>query len=414
VWDVAVAKEAAKITVPDHRNVLSAIFSPDGQTLFTMDWKVTMNWKDSKIRIRHWKMPVGKQDQEWLVPSYEGWLPHLLAPDGKTLVRAQPDGVIIAYDVDSQRERVFRDRENQPVSLALSPDARILASRRWAQSSALRLWELATGKEICQIKGHQNAAAEIAWSPDGRLLASGERRRYPDQPIADQTIRLWDSATGKEVARFGGFRTDVMALSFSQDGKRLAAGLRDGTILTYEVADPRLLPPRRTSDDELESCWSDLGSDNAGKAHQALWSLVATPKHSVPLLGARLKPVERVDEATIARWIVDLDNKTFAIRQNAHNALAKSGEQIHATVRKAMKGNVTLETRRRLEQILKTADVPSVETLRAIRVIMALERIGSREAQGVLETLAGGAAGARETEEAKATLERLRPAIKEH
>ena len=51
----------------------------------------------------------------------------------------------------------------------------------------------------------------------------------------DQAVRVWDAATGKEVARFGGFKTDVMALSFSPDGTCLAAGLADSTILIWEI-----------------------------------------------------------------------------------------------------------------------------------------------------------------------------------
>ena len=68
-----------------------------------------------------------------------------------------------------------------------------------------------------------------------------------------------------------------------------------------------------------------------------------------------------------------------------------------------------MEARRRLEHVLNTVtDVPGPEIVRTIRAIMALERICSPEAQGVLEALARGAPGARETEEAKASLERLK------
>ena len=74
-----------------------------------------------------------------------------------------------------------------------------------------------------------------------------------------------------------------------------------------------------------------------------------------------------------------------------------------------MKGKITLETRRRLEHILNNLpDVPGPGAVRNIRAIMALERIGSSEAQGVLEALARGAPGARETEEAKGSLDRLK------
>ena len=69
---------------------------------------------------------------------------------------------------------------------------------------------------------------------------------------------------------------------------------------------------------------------------------------------------------------------------------------------------MSMETRRRLEQILSAlSDVPGPDTLRTIRAIMVLERIGSPEAQGVLEALSRGAPGARETEEAKASLQRI-------
>ena len=78
------------------------------------------------------------------------------------------------------------------------------------------------------------------------------------------------------------------------------------------------------------------------------------------------------------------------------------------------KGRVTMSTfplnvaRRRLEQISNTlSDIPGPETVGTIRAIMALERIGSPEAQAVLETLAQGAPVARETEEAKTSLQRL-------
>ncbi len=73
-----------------------------------------------------------------------------------------------------------------------------------------------------------------------------------------------------------------------------------------------------------------------------------------------------------------------------------------------MRENVSLETRRRLAQVLTNlSDRLSPETLRTIRAITVLEQIGTPEAKAVLETLARGAPGARETEEARASLERL-------
>ena len=222
------------------------------------------------------------------------------------------------------------------------------------------------------------------------------------------TVRVWDTANGKELARFGEVKAHVTALTFSPDGTSLAAGMRDGTVLIFDVAkaNPRLVPAPKLGKDELESRWIDLAGDNATKAHQALWSLVDAPKNSVPFLCDRVKPVASADAADIQRWITDLDSGKFADRQTAAKELGKVGGQAEAPIRKALKGNVTLETRRRLEQILNAlSDVPGPDIVRTIRAIMALERIGSPEATSILEDLARGTPGARETEAAQASLQ---------
>jgi hypothetical protein len=118
--------------------------------------------------------------------------------------------------------------------------------------------------------------------------------------------------------------------------------------------------------------------------------LVSATNQSVPFLRDRLKPVARADPKKIEQWIADLDSDKFADRQAAARALEKVGQQARPFLQKALKADVSLEARRRLEQILGVvSDVPA-ETVRTIRAITVLERIGSREAQSVLATLAEG------------------------
>src|SRR5262249_28397114 len=95
----------------------------------------------------------------------------------------------------------------------------------------IRLWETATGKEIRQLP--QAAAQPFAFSPDGQTLASGDR---------DGLIHLWDVATGKESRTFPRIheraeraRTTVSSIAFSPDGKIMASGY-EGAILLWEVA----------------------------------------------------------------------------------------------------------------------------------------------------------------------------------
>jgi WD40 repeat protein len=70
-------------------------------------------------------------------------------------------------------------------------------------------------------------ANPIAFSPDGKLLASGGD---------DGTVRLWDVGTGKEVRKYAGHEDAVRAIAFSADGTRLASASADTTVLIWEVA----------------------------------------------------------------------------------------------------------------------------------------------------------------------------------
>lgn len=124
-----------------------------------------------------------------------------------------------------------------------------------------------------------------------------------------------------------------------------------------------------------------------------------------------LRPVDAVDEKRLARLLGDLDSDDFTVRQKATAELEKLGERAIPSYRKALASKPSLETRRRVDDLLDKAqrawwDV-SGERLRSLRAVEALELAGTEEARDVLKTLAAGASGTRLTEEAKAALQRL-------
>jgi hypothetical protein len=135
---------------------------------------------------------------------------------------------------------------------------------------------------------------------------------------------------------------------------------------------------------------------------------VLAPARAVPFLAGHLQPAADIDSARVEQLLADLHSNRFALRTAAAVELAKLGEQVEPTLRQALESEPSAELRERAEALLATMrTAPPRETLRALRAIQVLERIGTPEAQHVLRKLAAGASGARQTRDAKKALERL-------
>jgi WD40 repeat protein len=439
LWDAATGRPRGRLEGQEGE-LLALHLAGDRPTIFTNG--------PSEI-VRAWDPATGKELRRLPVGPAKGWPPlQAVSPDGKVLVLAtDAAGMVLADAVTGKTLRTLAMNPTMVRGAAFTPDGRTLVF--WGVDQKANVWDVATGKERCRIPcqdtplgAGQHFGYVAALAPDNkriafgtlnhlltvRDLASGKMlRQVEDLPegvgvltfapdgrtIAwagtGSTIHLLEVATGQERHRLQGHQGSISSLAFSADGSRLVSGGADTTALVWDLTGGRGVQGP-LGPGELDECWRDLAGD-AAPAYRAVRRMAAAPTEAVLYLRGRLPSVV-ADARHLARLIGDLDSERFAVRDAAQKELEKLGEAALPACRKALADNPPIETRRRLEGLLKRwareEQVPSPEWRRVLRALEAVERTGTPAARRVLSELAAGPAEWRMTREAQEALARLK------
>jgi WD40 repeat protein len=187
--------------------------------------------------------PSGSFLEKTLTGHSDSVLSAAYSPDSRYLASGSIDNTIKIWEVATGKElRTLTGHFSGVYSVVYSPDGRYLASA--SADNTIKIWEVATGKELRTLTGHSDSVWSVAYSPDGRYLASGNY---------DNTIKIWEVATGKELRTLTGHSNSVPSVAYSPDGRYLASGSWDDTIKIWEVATGREL---RTLTGHSRGFWS--------------------------------------------------------------------------------------------------------------------------------------------------------------
>ncbi|HEU5101727.1 MAG TPA: protein kinase [Roseiflexaceae bacterium] len=148
------------------------------------------------------------------------------SPDGRLALTGGEDGTLRVWDIGSGAQlRELKGHIGSVWSVAWSPDGKQALSG--AADGTLRVWDVGSGAQLRELKGHTGRVWSVAWSPDGTRLLSGG---------ADATLRVWDASSGALLQTLTGHVGVVRAVAWSPDARRMLSGGEDASARIWTLS----------------------------------------------------------------------------------------------------------------------------------------------------------------------------------
>jgi WD40 repeat protein len=330
----------------DHAGIVwSVAFSPDGKTLASascgrVEQPSGQSRRCTQGEIRLWDVTTHQLSGQPLGGHSDTIRSVAFSPDGTLLASGGNDQMVILWDVAARRPIASLSGHPAIVwSVAFSPDGKTLASAGCAAAGLtdncpqgeIRLWDVATHQPIATLHGHAGNIYGVAFSPDGKTLASGG---------ADSTVILWDLAARRPVASLAGHTSRVHTVAFSPDGKTLASGGADAKIILWDVAARR--PVGHPLEGHINTVYGVAFSPDgktlvSGSADHTLilWDLARQQQiehltgHPDPVSGVAFNPDGKTIASSSWDWAVNLWD--LSIRQRLGDTIATADKPLIST-----------------------------------------------------------------------------------
>ncbi len=224
-------KQAAWTIKVEGTNAPCVAYSPDGRTLAIGRGRFNSYALAGDVMLHD--AATGREQGPAVAGPPGGVLGLAFAPDSHRLAVSGRDAVLV-YELGAAGRPLTLRLEGHTgfvYAIAYSPHGDQIATGGWDNS--IRLWDAATGRQIRTLLGHRGFVRALAYSPDGRwLVSSGE----------DRSVRRWDLTGRHEPAVYHGHNGFVHTVAFAPDGASFASGSLDGTVKVWPAAEPLAQP----------------------------------------------------------------------------------------------------------------------------------------------------------------------------
>jgi WD40 repeat protein len=386
-WDCATGREVRRF--PDVRDfgILPAgppVISPDESLIATQGEGGTIRLHDAA---------TGKEVR--VLRGHEKYVGTMLfLADGRRLFSSGRDKTIRVWEVTTGREllKLITNDGRLIYGLATSLDGRWLAALTDSDRNlgeSIVVWDLTTGREAQRFKMRCGRPTQLTFSPDGRLLAAACGISLPGEP---GRVQVWDVTIGKEYAEFVGHKEHVLCLAFSADGRMLATGGFDHTVRLWELASGR----QRAQFNGHEGSIYAVAFSPDGRV-----LAVASPDAPIYLwdVAGRLAQPQRLTPAELEKVWMDLGSEDAAAAFRAVRRLAAAPEPAVPFLQQQMRP-VAFTDAKRLTQLIADLDNERFEVRQ--QATEELEKLGELAEPALRKALAG-----QPTLEARRRLEQL-------
>ena len=266
-------------------------------------------------------------------------------------------------------------------------------------TSYISLWDIRNGRRLLSIPGTGEWNVVRVFSTDGSRLAIA---------LEDGRVQVHETLTGRVLRTLPRIDLPALELAFSPDGTILAASTTDGAILAWDV---EAIDAGERSARSLQESWSDLGGTDPRRVRDAYRSLIQSGNATVSFLqDLLLSASPQVSERT-RQLVADLDHDDYSVREAAQRSLREMAGEAETALLRGSGPSSSAELRRRVGKLLEPYRRPrrfaAGERARVLRGIWALETIGTDEARDLLDGLVRSLPWAIETAEAEAAVGRL-------